>query len=97
MPAESHRLGGATRKEDVLSLLRMLLGDPDVDDCEGTSLAEFGVDTEGLMDLWAAVCEEFGERSLGPEIDPGDLDPAMSVGSAAATMADLLVRGDDGS
>jgi hypothetical protein len=33
-----------------------------------------------VLDLWAAVCEESGEGSLQSEIDPGAIDPNMTVG-----------------
>jgi hypothetical protein len=35
------------------------------------------------------VCEEFGERTLGPEINPDLLDPAMTVAAAAAMAAEI--------
>ena len=98
MPVEARQLGGDTDISKVVALLWMLLGDPDVEDSSVASrtLAECGVDAGGVLDLWAAVCEEFGERSLEPEIEPGALDPNMTVTTAAATMANLLAGGDDG-
>ena len=97
MPAETHELGRGTDPADVEALLWMLLGDPDADDSTATrrTLAELGVDAAGMADLWAAVCEEFGERSLGPEIDPGALDTNVTVAAAARTMAGRLARDDD--
>ena len=98
MPLETRQLAGDTGISKVAALLWMLLGDPDVKDSNVASrtLAECGVDAGGVLDLWAAVCEEFGERSLEPEIEPGALDPNMTVTTAAATMANLLARGGDG-
>ena len=98
MPAETHQLGCSANSVDVAALLWVLLGDPDTHNSNPATrtLADLGVDAAGLMDLWAAVCEEFGEPSLEPEIDPGALDPTMTVTAAAATMASLLSRPDDG-
>ena len=98
MPAETHRLGCNADAKDVAALLWMLLDDPDAHDPNAATrtLAELGVDAADLMDLWAAVCEEFGERPLGPELDPGVLELDMTIEAAAAAMADLLAGGDDG-
>ena len=98
MSVEARQLGGDADISKVAGLLWMLLGDPDVEDSRVASrtLAECGVDAGSVLDLWAAVCEEFGERPLEPEIEPGALDPDMTVTTAATTMANLLARGDDG-
>ncbi len=98
MPAETHRLGRDADTACVVSLLWALLGDPGIDDSNvaGRTLADLDVDDAGVADLWAAVREEFGERGLGPEIDPDVFDPNMTVTAVAATMASLLVGGDHG-
>ena len=98
MPVETRQLGGDTDISKVAALLWMLLGDPDVEDSSVASrtLAECGVDAGSVLDLWAAVCEEFGERSLDPELDPGALELTMTVETAAAAMAGLLAHGGDG-
>jgi hypothetical protein len=98
MPAETHQLGCSANSVDVAALLWVLLDDPEAHNSNSATrtLADRGVDAAGLMDLWAAVCEEFGECSLGPELDPGALDLDMTVETAAATMARLLARGNDG-
>ena len=98
MPVETRQLGGDTDISKVAALLWMLLGDPDVEDSSVASrtLAECGVDAGSVLDLWAAVFEEFGECSLEPAIEPGALDPDMTITTAATTMANLLARGDDG-
>ncbi|HVC71127.1 MAG TPA: hypothetical protein VNC61_12805 [Acidimicrobiales bacterium] len=98
MPAETHQVGREANSAEVRALLWMLLGDRAVEDPDAANgtLAELGVDAVGVMDLWAAVCEEFGDRSLGPEIDLDALDPNMTVTVAAATMARLLRGPDDG-
>jgi hypothetical protein len=49
-----------------------------------------------VLDLSAAACEEFGECSLEPAIEPGALDRDMTITTAATTTANLLARGDDG-
>lgn len=97
MPAETHQLGSRVDTEHVLTLLYALLGDLPCDQAEGTTLAALGIDPEGLYDLWDAICEEFGERSLGPELDPGVLDVSLTIEAAAAAMASLFgVRDDHG-
>jgi len=45
------------------------------------------------LDLWQAVCEEFGERTLGSEIDPDLVEPTMTVVTTAAAMATELTNG----
>lgn len=90
MPAETHRRGCAVDVQSVLALLWVLLKDPASDDASKVILAPVGVDADTVAILWEAVCEEFGERTLGPEIEPGVLDPSMTREAAAATMAVLL-------
>ena len=89
MPAETHQLGREPDAEHVLVLLQTLLDDPTGGAGEA-SLASLGVDDAGLVDLWEVVCEELCERTLGPEIDDGDLDPSMSLRTAAEVMTRLL-------
>ncbi|MGH8996974.1 MAG: hypothetical protein ACRDYB_13265 [Acidimicrobiales bacterium] len=96
MPAETHRLGSRATVEDVLVLLGALLGDEGLDDPDHATLAALGVDKEGLVDLWEAVCEEFCERTLGPDLDPDVIGLDMSVTAAAAAMAALVASGPDG-
>lgn len=98
MPAETHQLGCNADPGEVEALLWMLIGDPEIEDPTAATmtLAELGIDAIAMADLWAAVCEEFGERSLGPEIDPGALDPNVTVAVAAGTMASRLGHGSDG-
>ncbi|HVX23412.1 MAG TPA: hypothetical protein VHB02_18870 [Acidimicrobiales bacterium] len=93
MPAETHQHGRLGDRDEILVLLSVLLGDggPMPEDA---NLAELGIDDEpALWDLWAAVREEFGERSLGPDEGAEVLDPAMTLETAAAAMAELLDRG----
>jgi len=77
-------------------LLSALLGDDGIVP-EGATLASLGIDGDpALWDLWDAVREEFGERTLGPDDGAEVLDPAMTVAAAAATMAERIAsRGDD--
>lgn len=95
MPAETHRLGSRTAADDVAVLLEVLLGDQGVDDPDHATLADLGVDAEGLVDLWEAVREEFGERTLGPELDPDVVDLTMTLTAVAAAMAALVAPGRD--
>ena len=95
MPAETHQLGGEVDSQNVLELLLALLEDPArTDGC--STLASLGVDDEGLLALWDAVCEEYAERSLGPELEPGVLRVSMTLEVASTIMAKLVVaRRDD--
>lgn len=95
MPAETHRLGSRTTVEDVVALLEVLLGDEGMDDPDHTTLVALGVDAQGLVDLWAAVREEFGERTLGPDLDPDVVDLNIAVTTLAASMAALIAPGHD--
>lgn len=92
MPVETHGFRYEVYAADVTALLWMLLGDLDVDDSSAstTTLAELGIDAAGIADLWAAACEEFGERQREPEIDRGALESAMTVETAAAVIARQL-------
>ena len=92
MPGETHQIGYDIDADSVLALLQVLLGPSEVAEIGDTPLADFGIDDYGVMDLWQAVCEEFGERTLGPELDPELLYPAMTMASAAAAMATQLTR-----
>jgi hypothetical protein len=91
MPAETHQHGGPVDTTTVLDLLRTLLSEED-DVAEDTVLSDLGVDIAKLIALWTAVCEEFAERTVRPELDPADLDPQMTVAEAAEVMATLLTR-----
>ena len=53
-------------------------------------MSELGVDADTIAVLWYAVREELAEGTVGPEIDPSDLDPSMTLVAAANTMASLL-------
>ncbi len=89
MPAETHQLGRDVDARAVQGLLLALLGEAAGPQ---TGLAELGVDADGLADLWEAVCEEFGERALGPELEPETLDPSMTVEAAAEAIAVVLTH-----
>ena len=88
MPAETHQQGRAADAETISVLLGALLSDDDV--AEDTVLSDLGVGADDLGDLWDAVREELAERTVGPELDPSDLDPQMTVAAAALAMASLL-------
>jgi hypothetical protein len=95
MPAETHQLGCSVDAEGLLALLCMLLDDPPVDQTGIITFASLGVDAEGLSAPWEAVCEEFGERTLGLEIDWNVLEVSMTLEAASTAMAKLLGAGDD--
>jgi hypothetical protein len=92
MPGETHQIGYDIDVDSVLELLQVLLGPSEVDETGSTPLSDLGIDDYGVMDLWQAICEEFGERTLGPEIDPDLIYPAMTVAAAAGAMAAQLSR-----
>ena len=93
MPGETHQVIPDIDADTVMALLQVLLDPPDGDDSGTATLADLGIDDGGALDLWQAVCEEFGERTLGSEIDPDLLDPTMTVVTAAAAMAAELANG----
>ncbi|MGH9297984.1 MAG: hypothetical protein ACRDZP_08425 [Acidimicrobiales bacterium] len=92
MFAEAQRRGHRLDAEGVLGLLWAFLEVPVDDEDGGVTLEALGVDADNLEILWDAACEDFGERTLGRKVDPGVLDPSMTVGAAAAAMAHLLRR-----
>lgn len=88
MPADTHQIGRQIAEDEILALLIGLLDDPA--DGEATILADAGVDENVLGALWDAVCEEFAERTLGPEFDAEVLEPTMTLRAAAHAMVALL-------
>jgi hypothetical protein len=68
MPGETHLIGCDIDADTIMALLQVLLDLPEENEPGGTTLADLGIDDYGALDLWQAVCEEFGERRLGPEI-----------------------------
>jgi hypothetical protein len=76
-----------------MALLQVLLDPPEASESGTATLADLGIDDAGALDLWQAVCEEFGERTLGSEVDPDLFDPTMTVVAAAAAMAAQLTNG----
>jgi|SRR5579875_2001056 len=95
MPAETHQHGLPADANIVATLLCALLGDDD-EITEETVLADLGLDTGDLHNLWDAVREELAERTVGPEIDLGDFDPQMTVSETAQIMASLLAGAGSG-
>jgi hypothetical protein len=93
MPGETHQVIPGIGPDAVMALLQVLLDPPDGDDSNIVTLADLGIDGGDAWDRWQAVCEEFGERTLGSEIDPDLLDPTMTVAAAAAAMAAELDNG----
>ena len=92
MPGETHQIIQEIDADTVMALLQVLLDPPEGDESGTVTLADLGIDDDGALDLWQAVCEEFGERMLGSEIDPDLLDPTMTVVTAAAAMAAELTN-----
>ena len=97
MSTKTNQLGSRAVVERVAALVWALLGDPGGDESPSATLAALGVRAGEVLDLWEAVCVEFGDRTLGAEIDPGELNTSMTLEVAAATMAKLLgQRGGNG-
>ena len=92
MPGETHQIIQDIDPDTVMALLQVLLDPPEGDESGTVTLADLGIDDDGALDLWQAVCEEFGERTLGSEIDPDLLDPTMTVVTAVAAMAAKLAN-----
>ena len=93
MPPETHQHGRTADTETVTMLLCTLLSDED-EITEDTVLADLGLDAADLSDLWDVVREELAERTVGPEVDVGELDAQMTVSEAAQVMASLLARAE---
>lgn len=93
MPAETHQFGRVVDPAIVAEYLHALLDDESDSDEAGVALAAFGVHDEDIEWLWEAVCDEFAERTLGPELEPGLIVPDLTIDEAAARIAAVLGRG----
>ena len=91
MPAETHLHGKTADTETVTMLLCTMLSDDD-DVTEDTVLADLGLDTADLGALWDAVRDELADRTVGPEVDLGELDLQMTVSEAARVIASFLAE-----
>ena len=89
MPPETHQHGRTADTETVTMLLCTLLSDDD-DISEDAVLANLGLDTADLGDLWDTVREELADKTVEPVVELGDLNPQMTVSEAARIMAALL-------
>lgn len=85
MPAETHMSGEPISRDDVLAVVReqiSLIGNLPV--TEITLDARFdedlSVDGGALLEIAAAVEDEFGERTVGVAIDDEQLDDVATVG-----------------
>src|ERR1035437_1042122 len=93
MPGETHQIIQDIDADTVMALLQVLLDPPEEDESCTATLADLGIDDDGAVDMWRAICEEFGERTLCSEIDPDLFDPAMAVLAVAASRAAELTSG----
>jgi hypothetical protein len=90
MPAETHQVNEPVDARVVLDLLTSILG---VDPAGAAHLALDDVELDdhlSILHLWAAVVEEFGERSLG-ELELECAGPT-TLGALAAAFAGSLRR-----
>lgn len=94
MPAETHQHGRSVGCEDIIVLLSTLLDLKLGAISRDATLRSLGLeDDPALWDLWDAVREEFGERTIGPdEVEALDLN--MTLEEAAVAMARLLAPRD---
>ncbi|MGH9107106.1 MAG: hypothetical protein ACRDZX_15000 [Acidimicrobiales bacterium] len=93
MPVELHQVGHDVGAADVVELLWALLDHDNRFAAPGdATLADCDVQAEDLKWLWGAVCEEFSEHPLAPELSPGALDLSMTLEQAASVMALALSR-----
>jgi len=95
MPAKTHQHGRTADAETISLLLCALLSDED-EITEDAVLSDLGVGADDFGALWDAVREELAERTVGPELDPSDLEPQVTVAEAAEAMAALLAGAGDG-
>lgn len=99
LPAETHQHGShpATSGE-VLDLLLISLGSHAPTCPSETTLEELGLTGEDdVWELWDCVCEEFAERSLGPELDPSVWPMSITLEQLAVIMASTLAGSDSSS
>lgn len=82
--------GPETRRSDITSTARLsVVVRMDPDAAADRTLAELDLDDDlAVLDLWAAVAEEFGERSLG-DLEPLEPRPATLGQLAEAFRAAL--------
>lgn len=88
MPAETHTHRDPIDARSVVDLIASIIG-IDPDDAAGRSLAAVGLDDDlAVFDLWSAIAEELGERSLG-DFDPPEPAPT-TVGELAEAFQEAL-------
>ncbi|MGH9087791.1 MAG: hypothetical protein ACRDYZ_06710 [Acidimicrobiales bacterium] len=91
LPAETHQHSiHPTTCDDVLDLLLGLLGGHAPACPSETTLEQLQITDADVWDMWTYVREEFGERSLGPELDLSPWEPSMTLDGVAAIMASVL-------
>lgn len=95
MPAETRQHGRTASAATVAVLLCALLSDKG-DVAADAALSNLGVGAHDIGALRAAVNEELAERTVGPDLDPSDLDPQMTAAEAAETMVSLLTSAGHG-
>jgi hypothetical protein len=95
MPSETHQIGYAidTDTECVFALVPAQLGWSKEDESGDATLADLGVADVDAWDVWRAVYQEFGERTLGSETDLYRLDAAMMAAADPVAMAAELTNG----
>lgn len=95
LPAETHQHGrGPATPDEVLELLVAMLGDTAPAHPSQTTRDQLELTDMHGRDLWADVCEELGERSLGPDFDPATWVPGSTLEELAVLMASALADQD---
>lgn len=80
MPGETHQLGREASVGEILDLIAVLLGEQDRAQLGEMSATDVGISEVDVWNLWASVCEEFGERTLGGgDLDLSGWDPYVSM------------------
>ena len=88
MPAETHTHSGPVDRGEVVAVIvdrlsELLAVDPSTIS-EGSRFIEYlGTDSLVMVNLLDMLEEEFGERTVGFEIDDEDLDDLRTVGETA--------------
>lgn len=97
MPSETHQIGydidTDIDTECVFTLVPAQLGWSEEDESGDATLADLGVSDVDAWDVWRAVYQESGERTLGSETDLYRLDAAMTAAADPAAMVAELTNG----
>ncbi len=88
MPAETHTHSGPVDRGEVVAVIvdrlsELLAVDPSTISEGSRFIEDLGTDSLVMVNLLDMLEEEFGERTVGFEIDDEDLDDLRTVGETA--------------